>query len=418
MALGDRARRRLVVAFAIGALLLLLFAFGGYTPFYRPFFELLPGLNKIRAMGMVFYLTAFALCVLAGIEMDRVLARAVRPRTVLVVVGLGAVFAVLGAAGGLQGLAESLAIPERLPAVDANEPFLRAGALRLVVFVAFGGSALWAATVGRLARGAATAVLIALAAAELWSVDRQFYTFSPRADVLFADDAVTRHLRQVRPPYRVIDAGDSYGHSVLMAYRVPVALGYHGFQLQWYNELGGASEGWANLTAPSLLNLLAIRFLVLPQAQPVPGYRQIVGPTATAFGTTALLYERDTVAAYARVLPAAAKGNDAQVVATLADPRSPVNGVALLPDSATTPVPSAQAPFPPSAVLATVTDWQPGAMTVVLRGADPAPSYLLVSENWYPDWHATVDGRPGIVRRVDHTLLGVELPPDARTVRL
>ena len=418
LALGDRPRRRLVVAFGAGALLFLLFAFGGYTPFYRPFFELLPGLNKIRAMGMVFYLTAFAVCVLAGIGMDRVLARAVRPRTVLAVAGGAALVALLGAVGGLQGLAESLAIPERLTAVDANAPFLRAGALRLLVFVVLGGGVLWAAAAGRLARGAATAALVGLAAVELWSVDRQFFTWTPRADVLFADDAVTRRLRQVRPPYRVLDPGNSYGYAILMAYGIPVALGYHGFQLQRYNELGGADAGWRNLSSPSLLDLLAIRFLILPQAQPVPGYHQVVAPTPTAFGTTAVLYERDTVPAYARVLPAAAKGTDAQVVATVADPRYPVHGVALLPDTASASVPPAQPPFRPSAVSATVTAWRPGAMTVALRGADATPGILLVSENWYPDWHAEVDGRPGTVRRVDHTLLGVDLPPGAREVRL
>ena len=32
-------------------------------------------------------------------------------------------------------------------------------------------------------------LLVVIAAVELWSVDRKFYLFSPRADMLFADDA-------------------------------------------------------------------------------------------------------------------------------------------------------------------------------------------------------------------------------------
>jgi hypothetical protein len=418
LALGDRARRGLVLAFGLGALFFLMFSFGGHTPFYRPFFEILPLLKKIRAMGMVFYLVAFALCVLAGIGLDRVLARTVPMRTVLAVVGGAALFALLGAMGGLQGIAASLALPERMAAVDANAPMLRAGSLRLLAFVALGGAVLWAAAAGRVARGAAAAALVALAAAELWSVNRVFYVFSPRAAELFADDAVTTHLRQVRRPYRVIDAGDSYGHSILMAYRIPVAMGYHGFQLQRYNELVGAGEGFRNLLSPSLLDLLAIRFLILPAPQVVPGYHQVVGPTSTAFGTTAVLYERDTLPAYARVLPASAKAPEAQVVPTLVDPRYPASGVALLPDTSTASSPPAQPPFPASAVSATVTDWRPGAMTIALQGADPTPGHLLVSENWYPDWRAEVDGRAGTVRRVNHTLLGVDLPAGAREVRL
>ena len=416
--LGDRERRSLVTAFGVAGLLFLMFSFASYTPLYRPFFELLPGLSKIRAMGMVFYLVAFALCVLAGIGMDRVLTRDVRSRTVVAVVGGVALFALLGAMGGLQGLAESLAVPERLDAVEANAPFLRAGAVRLLLFVVLGGGVLWASAAGRVSRRLGITALLALVAADLWSVDRMFYVFSPRASSLFADDAVTTHLRQIRPPYRVLDAGESYGHSVLMAYRIPVAMGYHGFQLERYNELGGYQQGWRNLLSPSLLDLLAIRFLILPSAQEVPGYHQIVGPTATAFGTTAVLYERDVIPAYARVLPASAKAPENQIVPTLIDPRYPVNGVALLPDTSSATSPAPKAPFRPSAVSATVSDWRPGAMTVVLEGSEPAVSELLVSENWYPDWKAEVDGKAAVVRRMDHTLLGVDLPAGAREVRL
>lgn len=417
-ALGDRNRRRLVVAFALGGLFFLLFAFGGHTPFYRPFFELLPLLKKIRAMGMVFYLVAFALSVLAGIGLDRVLARAVPIRTILLVSGGIAAFALLGAIGGLQGLAVTLAIPERLDAVDANAPFLRAGAMRLLVVAVLGGAILWASATGRFSRRIALAVLTAFAAVDLWSVDRAFFEFSPRARVLFADDAVTAHLRSVPMPYRVLDAGNSYPQSILMAYRVPVALGYHGFQLQRYNDLVGVRTGFDNLQTPNVLDLLAIRFLILPKTMTVQGYHQVVAPTPTAFGTTAALYERDTLPAYARVLPMSARLTDDQTLATLVDSRFPVSRVALLPDSATPTSPAARQPFAAPTVAATVRSWRPGAMSITLTGTSVTPGHLLVSENWYPGWRAEVDTKPVPVRRLDHTLIGVDLPPGAREVTL
>jgi uncharacterized membrane protein YfhO len=43
---------------------------------------------------------------------------------------------------------------------------------------------------------------------------------------------------------------------------------------------------------------------------------------------------------------------------------------------------------------------------------------LIVSENWYKDWHATVDGKAATPRRVNHSLLGVEVPAGAKTVEL
>ncbi len=419
LSFGDAARRRLVVAFTTGALFFLLLSFGGHTPFYRPFFELLPLLSKIRAMGMVFYLVAFPVAILAAIGFDRVLCRAVPLRSMLIVVSGFLAISVLGVTGALQGLADALASPERTDAVAANAPALRLGALRLLAFVVIGGGVLTAIALGRLRAASAVAAVVAAMSIDLWSIDRAFYQFSPRANVLFADDAVTTHLRNTTPPYRVIDVGNSYGQSsILMTYRISSARGYHGFELRAYDELGGHDEGWRNLGSPNLIDLLAIRFLILDKVDSVAGFHQVVRSTNTSFGTTAVLYERDVVPPYARVVLSAAKVPESQVVSTVVDSRFPVNGAVLLPDTSTAPIAQAHPPFPLATTRATVSDWSPGRMTVVLDGAEAAASRLLISENWYPDWHATVDGKPGVVRRADHTLLSVDLPAGAKSVEL
>jgi uncharacterized membrane protein YfhO len=50
----------------------------------------------------------------------------------------------------------------------------------------------------------------------------------------------------------------------------------------------------------------------------------------------------------------------------------------------------------------------------------PAPqgSSLVVSENYYPGWKATVDGKPARIGRADYTFIGVELPQGARAIEL
>lgn len=417
-ACGDRTRRTLVVAMGAGFVLFMLFAFAGHTPFYRPFFESLPLLKKIRAMGMVFYLASFFLCVLAGIGAERLLARAISMRTVLAVTGVLGVFALLGAVGALQPLAEALATPDRADAVAGNAQYLRVGATRLLVVAAVGGSILCSVATGRVRRGLAVGALLAVTAVDLWSIDRKFYTFSPRAAELFSDDIVTTYLKGVAPPYRVFDAGNSYGWSLLMAYRIPIATGYHGFELQRYAELAGKYEGWRNIGAPNVLDLLAIGYVILPDTQTIPGFTQVVPRTKTAFGTTAVVYERDTMPPYARVVPSAAMVPEDQVVATITDPRFPVDGVVLVADTTALVSRVAQSPYPPSPVVASVDSWQPGAMTISLEGVDSLPSHLLVSENWYPAWRAAVDGKPAIVRRANHTLLSVDLPAGASRVTL
>ncbi|HEY0931196.1 MAG TPA: hypothetical protein VGE27_14845 [Gemmatimonas sp.] len=419
LAFGERKQRRLVIALVTGALLFLILSFGGHTPIYRLFYELLPLIKKIRAMGMVFYLPAFFLCLLAGIGADRLLAKQVSMRSALACVGGIAVVAALGAMGALQGLAESLALTERAGEVVANAEELRSGSWRLLGFALASTAVLWGIVSGRLTRSTALAALVVVLTADLWSIDRAFYRFSPRAKTLFADDAITTELRRAAAPYRVLDAGDSYGWSLLMAYGVPVARGYHGFSLQRYNELGGAAEGWRNLYSPTVLDLLAVRYLILPDTQDVSGFRKTVGPITTTFGTPAVLYERESPPPYARVVSAIAKLPESQIVPTLVDPRFPVRELALLPDTSTTTVPVATtAPFPAPVVTAQVTAWSPGEMRITLSGQETTTSQLVVSENWFPDWHAEVDGKAITVRRADHTLLAVDIPPGATTVRL
>jgi hypothetical protein len=55
-----RLRRRLMWFFVFLAAYGILFAFGGYTPFYRLPYHLLPGIKLTRAMSMIFYLTSSA----------------------------------------------------------------------------------------------------------------------------------------------------------------------------------------------------------------------------------------------------------------------------------------------------------------------------------------------------------------------
>jgi hypothetical protein len=55
-------------------------------------------------------------------------------------------------------------------------------------------------------------------------------------------------------------------------------------------------------------------------------------------------------------------------------------------------------------------------MAFAIAGEDPRPSWLVVAENWYPDWRAEVDGRPVPVHRGQGTFLTVALPPTAREV--
>jgi hypothetical protein len=418
LGLGDRSRTRLLRALGVIALLFLLISLGGHTPFYTLWYEVMPMMKKVRAPGMAFFLVALPVAVWAGLGADRLLRREVSLRALVWPLGVVGGIALLGVLGVLESVAMLFASPEQAPKLAANAPALRSGALRLLLLTALAAAVCWGIATARLRGYAAVAALAVAVVADLWSVDRRFFDYKPPASELFADDAITSRLRQEPKPYRVLDAG-VYPGSVLMAYSVPTVLGYHGNELRFYDDLLGGKNVWRNLGNPNVHELLAVRFLILPDTQAIPGYRQVLGPTPTAHRGVGVLYERDTAPPYVRIVPAAAKLPEEQVVPTVTDPRFPLNGVVVYPESASvSPAPIGGGGVDTTSVRATLAEWAPGRMRVTLEGSDTAARYLLVSETWYKDWHASVDGTPAPVLRGDHALITVVVPPGAKEIVL
>jgi hypothetical protein len=72
----------------------------------------------------------------------------------------------------------------------------------------------------------------------------------------------------------------------------------------------------------------------------------------------------------------------------------------------------------PAAIRAAVPRFDPGAIDVVLDQPATAGQALVVSENYYPGWHAMADGKAAPVARTNYNLIGVPLPAGARSIQL
>jgi hypothetical protein len=418
LGLRDRGRTRLVRGLGVIALLFLLVALGGHTPFYSLWYEVMPMMKKVRAPGMAFFLVALPVAIYAAFGTDRLLRREVSLRSLAIPLAVLAGLGLLGAIGVLESVATLFVSSQQAPKLMANAPELQRGALRLLVVGLSAGGVFWAIWAGRLGGVVATAGLAAVVVADLWSVDRRFFDFEAPASELFSDDAVTERLRQEPKPFRVLDVG-VYPGSVLMAYQVQNVLGYHGNELRFYDDLLGGKNVWRNVGNPNLHDLLAVQYLILPDSQEVPGFHALSVRTPTTHGGGGLLYQRDSAAQYVRVVASAAKLPEDQAVATVIDPRFPLNDVVLLPDTASVSPDPIRAGTPDTtAVQARLTEWKPGSMRIALQGRDSQPRYLLVSESWYKDWHARVDDTPAPVHRADHALMAVVIPPGAKEIAL
>ncbi|HEY6157780.1 MAG TPA: YfhO family protein [Gemmatimonadales bacterium] len=418
-ALGVTApeRRRQILWLGGIGLLFLLISLGAATPFYRVWWTLMPLVRKTRAPGMAFYVVALVTAMFAGLGAERAL-RGEGRRFMTPALMSGVIVALLGAAGVFGHIAEALA--------GAKAAAARADQAAILWGAATSGLALAAVALvlgpahSRLTPRLGALVLILVVGTDLWLNARQFWTYTKP----FGRDQLIDRVAATPPPYRVLQppAGGAYLGSTLMAFDIPETFGYHGNELRYYDDLWDRDNGWRNLGVLPLWDLWAVRYAILPAGgrtvDSIPGFRRVMDSVTTFDGGQANLFERIAPAPYARVVAGAVKADSTTIVATLVDPRMDVSRIVLFTnDQPVTPEPLKEMP-PPSPSHAAVTAWQPGRMTITLDPAPPKPSYLLVAENWYPDWQVAIDGRHGQLLRGDQSLITVPLPTGARTVDL
>ena len=420
--LGSATRRRMIWFLGGAGLLFLLVALGGHTPFYRLWYALVPGVKVTRAPGMAFFIPTFVFACLAAFGVER-LERGEGAKVLRGVLVAAAVLLLLGASGGLGGMARSLASEQMAQQAAANSGAIALGAIGSAVVLALAAGIGLGAGQGKLRGGTLAALLLLLVGGDLFVNARRFFIWSAPMAQLYAEDDITRRLEATPAPYRALDfpaeaGGGVYPTAFLMEKRIPNAFGHHGNELNAYDQLWGGKGVWANAGNLRLFDLMAIRYLIAPVSAQVPGYHFVLRVAHTPGGRDGFLYEADTVPPYARVVPAAVKLAADRIVPTLLDPRLALDRVVLLPEDAPVNPPRLDSLPPAMAARATVSAWEPGAMTVRL---DPAPehdAYVVVAENWYPDWKATVDGKDATVLRGQQTLITVPVPRGAREVKL
>jgi hypothetical protein len=279
-------------------------------------------------------------------------------------------------------------------------------------------------------------VLAALVAVDLWTVARKYWIFSAPGRVLFASDPAIDFMRAAKEPGRVVSA-DFTGSAVardptffgaaFMGHRVRSVTGYHGNELGRYqtligprHERGFRPEFWRHENVHYLYTTLPDSLIT--QAASQLGWRgqftKLVGPVRNAVGSTVYLYRVPGDNRAAWVATAMVKGNDDQALATVLDERFDPERAAIIDTAASIQVANLTTVPASAGVKASVTLYEPGRINVQLDNAVPAGAALVVSENYFPGWHARANGQSASVVRANFNLIGVVLPAGAREVQL
>ncbi|MEO7039473.1 MAG: hypothetical protein ABI446_07935 [Gemmatimonadaceae bacterium] len=423
-------RRRSFARFWLGVFTIaLLWSLGGNTPFFRLLYAVVPGTKFFRAPSTMFYVVAFSIAVFSALGLERVLAREYTRRFLIGWGIFAGIMLFLGVSGGLTSMATAVAIPQQAARVPDNAAALGLGSIRSFLAAAALLGVLFALLANKLRAVQAAWAIVAISALDLWSIERLYWLFMPPAAQIYASDAAIDYLQKIKEPGRVLALQLTQGDAVhdpylttvsngLMIHGIRQLVGYHGNELGRYETLLGGPQ-YKELGNPKLWNLLNVQYILTDvDSLPIPNAKRVVGPVKNSVGDTEYLFQLPGDNAFAWVAPVIVKAGDASVLTTVLDPRFDAPRVALV-DSAA-PVIGPQITAMPSAtgIGVRTSSYAPGHIVLELAKPAPAGAALVVSENYYPGWVATADGKDAMVVRTDYSLLGVPLPTGATKVEL
>jgi hypothetical protein len=411
----------------------------------------LPGFNAVHNERLLIY---FLLCVslLAGWGLDDLSARqlpsAVRRRAVLAVcAGIFCIpIAWLIVAGTLNlhelgaGLkvAWAFAHPPTPPPGVGVEGTVTAAIVRdssLLIWLPLAGAALALVArrlhgTKRLPAGAFVALTVALLAVDLFRANMGFNPAIPTRTALPPSTGAIRYLQTQRPNRFIgvstnlvtqplpVDFSMRFGLYDARSYDFPVEKRLDAL---WRRDVANGPqfdftqpEQFASATPAAVraLDLLSVSdLLVGPQTTlQGPGLRVAYrGADGVVYANQAAL-PRVFVVDHQQTVH-----DDPAALATVTAPGFDGRGVAVT----EAPVPGlAQAHTAPAPAGAGARLERYGAERIVIDATTPHPGLLILTDDFYPGWTATVDGRPAAVRRVDYLLRGVSLPPGHHMVVL
>ena len=408
--------RRAVIAFGILAAVGLAAALA--TPLYNLLFDFVPGVARTRDVARFKLLFDAGVAGLAALGLDEVLRRSRRAAAWL---GIGA--------AAVAAVAAAVLTASRLGTHLPGSYLAPRGIRAVLLAAAAGGLLIVIARIPSRSQAAAGA-LVCLTGLDLWLFGFPYHPFQPAGTVYPASPAVA-YLASVpgtRPRFALakynvlpVNSALEYGLYSVNGYEPFIPASF----VLLLSEVEPDVAAWAvdNMTPPlslgtsepPLLNLLGVRTVATSTGGQAPG--DPAGGPGVGTSSPGALFDQPQALPPAFLATCWVVQPDAVTL--------PLLGGMTTPELATTAL---VAPGPAAAALANAPpDCPPGAGVSAERyGPEdvvlsvPATSsrggVVVLTDQWFPGWTATLDGRPVPVLRVDEALRGVAVSGGAHTI--
>jgi hypothetical protein len=304
----------------------------------------------------------------------------------------------------------------RLQLLQSHLPSIVRGASLAVGIAAATSGLIWALATHRIPAKAALAGLVLLVAADEARVDASFirtYDFAQWATP-DANIQVILDREQDGEPFRLLSLVGQ-GQDVTPAmHGIELAAGHHPNDLSRYRELIGmiGSTLPRNLLNTNVRRLLNVDYILWPDTELGPAPQgPVLSRTQYGQGQTYRTLLADSGLPRARLVASAVVKSDAEAVEYIMSPAH---------DPATEVVLTREAPISLDGVVVSGSVRWEERTSDLLRVAveSDRPALLIIADNWFPAWKATVDGQETEILRAYHSLRAVPVPAGSSIVEM
>lgn len=418
--------RREIIAIAIAALLVLVYALGRYTPGFRLIFELLPGVSFYRRPADALFILGALLAILGGYLTHLVMTdTAPRARLWQVLVEATLLVGALGLALWLAWTVGRVGVAT-IPLVTA----LLCALLSVGALVAARGLALRGSTLAAAALLAATLTVdlsVNNGPSESTALPSQNY------DVLRADSTnetiallkreTARTAASDRRDRIELAGIDFHWPNASLVHQLDNTLGYNPLRLGLYSKATGAGDHVAlpdQRTFSSLMpgyrsllaDMLGLRFIAtgVPAEQIdktlKPGDLVQIARTRDAY-----VYENPRALPRVLLVEKAERADFGAILASGQWPAGFDPRTTVLLERA--PPPLSAGPPQPGSVR--IVDY--GTTEVALEADAPRGGYVVLNDVWHHWWQVEVDGKPAQLLRANVLFRAVAVPPGRSKIR-
>lgn len=412
------------------AVLTLLYALGANTPVFRLFY-LIPGVSLFRAPSIIIFLYGLSVATLGALGAQQlqdwlVTGRtghegAVARRVLLVAAGALGVLALLASAGAVTGVWQSLFGDSiRTDRLAANASHIRSG-FWIAVGLAAAVAGSWELAIrGTITPRAFLLILSFWAATDLYRAGRPFVVNTAllnehaAASTLFRpDDSILalQRLRDAGAVFRAVDLGPlmgapaTYGQNDLAVHGIEQLAGHHGNEMGRYRNLIGGEHALNLATSElRLADVTNTEYFLIPGRVEDPRLEEVHA------GTHSVVYRNREALPRAYLVGATEVVPGEAAIERLLAPNFDARNTAILPE----PLP---VDVEVEAGATGVVEWLEREVDrFTLRVAPDRHALLVVLDNYFPAWQATLNGHLVPVHRVNHTFRAIAVPPGEHTV--